>query len=90
MHAWLADRPVGDQTPSHKGVTKDFFSADFATKLELVQELANLWDLAISGTSEPLKITEDEVEVAEVSGTCPLLPSSLLLVFVFLSFSNVV
>ena len=58
-------------------------STDFTTKLVLVQELAKSLDLAVSGTSEHLKVTEDEVAVAEVGGMRSLLPSSLFLAFVF-------
>jgi len=46
----------------------NFLSTDSAEKFELVQDLAKLWDLVSSRTSEPIKVTEEEVAVAEVGG----------------------
>ena len=64
----------------------NFLKADSAAKLELVQDLAKSWDsvdLATSGTSEPIKVTEEEVVVAEVDGMySPLFP--LFLIFSFM------
>jgi len=34
-------------------------------KFTLAQDLVKSWDLATLGTSEPLKVTEDEVNMAE-------------------------
>jgi len=39
--------------------------ADLAAKFTLVQDLVKSWDLATLGTSNPLKVIEDEVTMAE-------------------------
>ncbi|KAJ8444805.1 hypothetical protein Cgig2_014994 [Carnegiea gigantea] len=57
---------IAAETPAGaRARLKNFLSADSTTKLELVQELARSWDVAVSGTSEPLKVTEDEVAVVK-------------------------
>ena len=63
----------------------NFLSADSAGKFQLAQDLAKSWDLVASGTLEPIKVTEEEVAIAEVGGThSSLFP--LFLIFHSLSF----
>ena len=46
----------------------NFLAAYSAAKLELVRDLTKSWDLVTSGTSKPLKVTEEEVVVVDVGG----------------------
>ncbi|KAJ8433872.1 hypothetical protein Cgig2_021255 [Carnegiea gigantea] len=55
----VSGSPLSTQQPS-----TNFIKMKFATKFSLVQELVKSWDLATSGTSNSLKITEEEVTMA--------------------------
>ena len=56
---------VGGTFLSARPLPSNFIMADPVTKFAFVQELVKSWDLATSGTSEPLKVTEDKVAMAE-------------------------
>ena len=43
----------------------NFIKADHTAKFSLVQDLVKSWDLATSSTSEPYKVTKEEVTMIE-------------------------
>ncbi|KAJ8429036.1 LOW QUALITY PROTEIN: hypothetical protein Cgig2_016941 [Carnegiea gigantea] len=56
-----------EETPTGTRVrSTSFLAADSAAKLELVWDLANSLDLAALGTSEPPKVTENEVAMVNI------------------------
>ncbi|KAJ8421523.1 hypothetical protein Cgig2_018763 [Carnegiea gigantea] len=61
---------IARETPAGtRACPTNSLAVDSVAKLELVQDLAKSWDLIALRTSEPIKVTEEEVAVAEFSGT---------------------
>jgi len=73
---------AGETPTSARARTRNFLVADSTTKLELIQDLAKSCNLAASGPSKPIRITKEEVMVAEVSGAySPDFPPLLFFAF---------
>jgi len=68
---------VGEIPAGAQACPTNFLAVNLDAKFELVRDLAKSWDLAASGTLEPIKVTEEEVAVAKVGGTYPSPFSSL-------------
>ncbi|KAJ8432914.1 hypothetical protein Cgig2_004588 [Carnegiea gigantea] len=60
-------------TPSASGTSSlaprpltNFIKADASTRLSLVQDIVKSWDLAAPGASDPPKVSEEEMDMADV------------------------
>jgi len=56
---------VGGSSMSTQRPSTNFIKADSAAKFSLIQDLVKSWNLVTPGTSDPLKVTEEEVAMAE-------------------------
>ncbi|KAJ8429797.1 hypothetical protein Cgig2_015629 [Carnegiea gigantea] len=63
--ARAASQVASGTSPSARPLPPNVIMVNLAAKFTLVQDLVKSWDLATSGTSDPLKVTEDEVIMAE-------------------------
>ena len=62
----VASQAAGGSTPITQKPSTNFIKADPAAKLSLVTDLVKSWDLVTSGASNPPKVIEEEIAMAEV------------------------
>jgi len=64
--AGIATQAASGPSPLAPRTSANFIKADLTAKLSVVWDIFKSWDLATPGTSDPSKVTEEEVAMAEV------------------------